>query len=297
MCAAQHHLKRMLAFATVAQSGMFLAGLGLLDISGTAGVAIWLVADGLVKAALFACVAVLQHRFDRIEERDLHGRGRSLWPVGVLFALAALAIASLPPFGSFEGRALVEDAAKAYPGFGWLPALLSVTCALVAGTLLRVAARVFGGWGTRAGEGLGADEGPADEEAGRAPAVLWAPAALLVAAAVAWGLVPGLRDTVATAAAQFIDTGGYARAVLDGRHAGTGPQHLAAPGASAYLYALLSVAGAVMIAAAALRGAGARTASAVRWLRALHDGRPGGYVAWASAGAAALTGVLSVVLR
>src|SRR4051812_35389869 len=166
MCALQHHLKRMLAFATVAQSGMFLAGLGLLDVTGTAGVAVWVVADGLVKAALFACVAVVQHRADHLEERDLHGRGRTLPVVGGLFAACALAIASLPPTGSFAGRALVEDAALAHPGYAWLPALLAIVGAVVGGTLLRVAARVFGGWGERAPhdpEAEGADEPPADE--------------------------------------------------------------------------------------------------------------------------------------
>ena len=40
MCAAQHHLKRMLAFATIAQVGLFLVGLGLLSADGVAGAAV-----------------------------------------------------------------------------------------------------------------------------------------------------------------------------------------------------------------------------------------------------------------
>src|SRR5215212_1429937 len=84
MCVAQHHLKRMLAFATIAQVGLFLVGIGALTADGLAGTAVWLVADGLVKAALFASVAIVQHRDGAVEEADLHGRARELWPLGGL---------------------------------------------------------------------------------------------------------------------------------------------------------------------------------------------------------------------
>src|SRR3954466_1995503 len=95
MCAAQHHLKRMLAFATISHVGLFLVGLGLLTADGIAGAAIWVVGDGLVKAALFAAVGLRNDRFGTVEEAALHGRGRELGAVGALFAVAALAAASL----------------------------------------------------------------------------------------------------------------------------------------------------------------------------------------------------------
>ena len=53
MCLAQVHLKRMLAFATVGHMGVLLCGIALLDEAGLAGVAVFVVGDGLVKAALF----------------------------------------------------------------------------------------------------------------------------------------------------------------------------------------------------------------------------------------------------
>src|SRR4051812_43691980 len=146
MCAAQHHLKRLLAFATISHVGLFLVGIGLLDAGGIAGVAVWVVGDGLVKAALFACVGLLNDRFATVEEGELHGRGRELGWVGVLFCVGALAVASLPPFGPFLGKTLVEDAAlKA--GYGWLPAVMVVVSALTGGALLRVGLRVFFGVG------------------------------------------------------------------------------------------------------------------------------------------------------
>src|SRR3954467_11849527 len=67
MCAAQHHLQRLLAFATIADVGLFLVGVGLLDADGLAGAAVWVVGAGLVKAALFASVGLLNDRFGTVD--------------------------------------------------------------------------------------------------------------------------------------------------------------------------------------------------------------------------------------
>jgi multicomponent Na+:H+ antiporter subunit D len=304
MCLAQHHLKRLLAFATIAQVGLFLMGLGLLSVAGVAGVALWAAGDGLVKAALFACVAAVQHRWDSTDERELHGRGRSLWPLGIVFAACALVIASSPPSGSFLGRALVEDAALAAPGYAWVPAVLAGVNAIVAGALLRVAARVFAGWGrparrdARAG---GADEDTTAErdQPDRGAATLWLPAAVLALIAILGGLTPGLADAAARAAGAFVDTHAYAAAVLDGARATIPDASAPGPTATALLYAAGSTAGAFAIAAAALRGAALPRPvhRSVEWLRAMHDGRPGSYAAWTVAGTAVMAAVLTIGLR
>jgi multicomponent Na+:H+ antiporter subunit D len=301
MCVAQHHLKRMLAFATIAQVGLFLVGIGALTADGLAGTAVWLVADGLVKAALFASVAIVQHRHGAVEEADLHGRARELWPLGGLFALGALMIASLPPTGPFLGKALVEDALLTLGGYDWAPAVMLVATGLVGGALLRAAARVFGGLGAAPPvdpAGDEAEEEDPDRERGGTPWLLAVTAAVLMAGAVAWGLVPGLADAAATAAATFTDQAGYAAAVLDGRDAGTPAHSVPGPGLTAYLYAAGSLALAVGVAATALtRPVPAALARAVDALRALHDGRPGDYVAWTVGGTAVLGALFAVLLQ
>jgi len=306
MCAAQHHLKRMLAFATIAQVGLFLIGLGLLSADGVAGTAVWVVADGLVKAALFAIVAIVQHRYDRITVGRLHGAARELWPLGILFALGALMIASLPPTGSFLGHSLVEDAALKEHGYAWVPVLMMVVTALIGGTLLRAGARVFAGWGTRAGEDpYGEEREDADtEDEADAPSesgiVLWLPAVLLLAAAAVWGVLPGLVGAAGRAGEGFVDTQGYAAAVLDGKQRAIATPPLEGPGLTAYLYAAGSLAGALGFAAIGLAGAGGRLprplAGALDGLRRLHNGRPTDYVAWSVAGAATLCVACAVAL-
>jgi multicomponent Na+:H+ antiporter subunit D len=305
MALAQQHLKRMLAYVVVAQIGTATVGIGLLDGAGLAGAAVFVVGDGLVKAALFVAVAVVQHRYDRLDVRALHGRARELTIVGAAYALGALVIAGLPPFGSFRGRAMIEDAALARPGDAWVPAVLALVCALSAAPLLRSWARVFRGWGRPAprdplGE-MGGDEESADEasDAPRATSAwLWAPTVVLLLGSLAWGIVPGLRHAAAVGAGAFVDTTGYARAVLGTGHRGSLEVPVThAPGLTSLLYAGASMLGALVLAVVGLRGSlPASPAAAVDRVRALHSGRPGDYVAWAAVGATVLTAVLMATL-
>lgn len=304
---AQHHLRRMLAFVTIAQIGIMLVGIGLLASDGLAATAVFLVGDGFVKATLFVCVSVLQHRYDAIDVRALHARARELPGLAVVYAVAALAVAGLPPFGPFLGRALLEDAALRAHGYHWVPALLALISALSAVPLLRAGARVFGGWGTRAphdphGE-TSADGSDDEDEASPGTRStspwLWGPAVLLLASSLAWGLWPGLAQSAADAAARFTDTAGYARTVLGGGPPGavvTPVVH--APGATALLYAAASVGAALALAAAGLRerSTHAATVVAVDRIRALHSGHPGDYVAWVAVGATLLLGLFALTL-
>jgi multicomponent Na+:H+ antiporter subunit D len=305
MCAAQHHLKRMLAFATIADVGLFLVGIGLLDADGLAGAAVWVVGGGLVKAALFASVGLLNDRFGTVEEAELHGRGRELGGVGALFAVAALAVASLPPFGPFLGKTLVEDAAlKA--GFWWVPAVMVAVAALTGGALLRVAARVFLGRGRPAPEdphsagAAGEESDEAPEPVATAPVLVWGPALALVVAALAWGVAPGVLDAVGRGAERFVDARAYADAVLHGRALPAVASPLHGPTLTGWLYAAASVAGAVGVALAALGGGRDRApragARALATLRDLHSGRPGDYAAFAAAGVALLGGLVALAV-
>src|SRR5215208_1400858 len=100
MCFCQDHLRRLLAFATLAYVGVFLIGLGLLTPVGVAGAALYIVADGLGKASLFATVGILQHRRRGLSELRLAGKGRGIPYTGIVVVVGALSFAALPPFGT-----------------------------------------------------------------------------------------------------------------------------------------------------------------------------------------------------
>ena len=74
MAFLQRHLKRMLAFATIADVGIFLIGIALLTPDGLAGVALFVIAHGLAKGSLFLTTGVLRERLDSVDELVLGAR-------------------------------------------------------------------------------------------------------------------------------------------------------------------------------------------------------------------------------
>jgi multicomponent Na+:H+ antiporter subunit D len=149
----QRHLKRLLAFSTVAHIGLFLIGTGLLTAEGTAGTSLYVLAHGCVKAALFACTGILLDRYASVDERELHGRARELPVTGGLFVLGGLAVCGMPPFGTSLGKAVAEEAAG-HTGH-WLTAVFVLVSAVTGGAVLRAGLRVFAGVGPRPEEALG----------------------------------------------------------------------------------------------------------------------------------------------
>src|SRR3954464_4884238 len=139
MCFLQQHIKRLLAFSTVSHMGLFLVGLGLLEHGALGGVAIYVAAHGAVKAALFVCAGIVLHRLGGVDEEALRGRGSGLPWTGVLFALGALALADMPPFGTGLGAQLIEESASK-AGYHWMPWLFGLVAAVTAGAVLRVVA-------------------------------------------------------------------------------------------------------------------------------------------------------------
>jgi multicomponent Na+:H+ antiporter subunit D len=309
MCVLQDHIKRLLAFATIAYVGVFVIGLGLLTADGLAGAAVYIVADGLGKAALFAAAGIVQHRWRSVSVRRLRGFGPGLPYTALVWVLGALSFAALPPFGTFLGKSLLEDG-LVKEGYGWAIAVLIATSALTAGAVLRAAGAIFLGWG-EGGPPPATEEEATPEEEGpstRAPAVMLIPAALLALGALAIGLVPGLVEAFEGAAAQFADGASHAAVVLRGADAPPveAASAYSAP-ASAYVYSALTLAGSVAVAAAGLfgarlrgsiaRGLSAGTRAAVAPLRAVHSGHIGDYVAWLVAGVALLGGAFAVALQ
>jgi multicomponent Na+:H+ antiporter subunit D len=290
MCAAQRHLKRLVAFATVGHMGVLLCGVALLDAASLAGVAVFVVGDGLVKAGLFVAVGGLEHRRGSIDEHELYGRGRDLRGLGVLFGVCGLALAAMPPFGPFLGRAMIEDAAS-HQGLWWVAPVLVVASALIGGAVLRVVRTVFLGRGPRPPR---SPKAPA-REAGEDPAERGRPALatvlaslVLVALGLVWGLVPGLVDAVTGAAAHFVDRSAYAATVLHGAPARPPGIHGEGPTAAAWLWGFASAALAIAIAALPTVPVGA--------LRDLHSGRVGDYVAWVATGTALVAVVFALTL-
>jgi multicomponent Na+:H+ antiporter subunit D len=313
MCFLQHHLKRLLAFSTVSHAGLLLLGIALLRTKALAGVAIYVVSHGAVKAALFICVGILLDRKGSVDERRIFGNCRDLPFTGMLFVLGGVALAGLPPFGTFIGKGLVDEQASAL-GLHWVPWLFVAVSAMTGGAVLRAAGRVFLGWGRRPEfDPTSRQEGDEDREttddSTHTPVVMLAPVIVLMGVTLILGLLPSLPQRALAGAIAFQNHAGYESAVLGLRPPGLPPSPGAAVGSSLSA-ALLGMTGALCAVAIALIAlfrhllVPAAGEGAVEWLsgtgkkmRALHSGHVGDYVAWLTVGVAVFGAVLAAVLQ
>jgi multicomponent Na+:H+ antiporter subunit D len=317
-CFRERHVKRLLAFSTISHSGMFLAGFALLTPLGLAGAALSVLSHAFVKGALFLGAGIVLHRLHSVNETWLHGRGKRLRVTGVMFTLAALGLADLPPFGTFLGKGWITDSADSFAGGPWLAAVFCACTVLTAGAVLRFAGGVFYGLGDPPGENpqmaAEASEETGETEAGRqrTPPTMLVPPCVLVALGVAAGIAaitPRWAGALESAAVRFEDQGDYASLVLNGvRTAHPAALYAPAPAtvtAASVIVALCSVAGAVLLALAALywrrlplprrgRQAGADVTEATRRFQ---SGVINDYITWLVTGVAALGGILAIIIR
>jgi multicomponent Na+:H+ antiporter subunit D len=294
MAATQRHLKRMLAYSTIAHSGLFLIAVASLDAEGIAGAGTYLLGHAGVKGALFLLVGLLLAVYGSVDEIDLHGRARRHRVLGGLFVLAGLALAGLPPFGTGLGKAVAEEAT----GNPLLVALFVVVSAVTGGVVLRAGFRVYFDLGRRrqTEDGLvtpGSDELPeVDHRLRKAPPTMLAAVVILLGLGLAVGTLPGLGARIGAAAGLLADPTGYRSSVLAGSQA-LGGQVDAGWHPEGLLLAGLSTVVAIGVAAVSLY---ARPVAAfhgpVRLLHRVHSGHIGDYVAWLTLGVALLSGTM-----
>ena len=313
-CFRERHIKRLLAFSTISHAGMFLAGIGLLTPLGLAGTAVYVIGHGLVKAALFLCTGIVLHRLGSVNETWLHGRGRHLRITGVVFTLAGLGLANLPPFSTFLGKGYIDESTWAH-GLPWVMPVFIVCTILAGGAVLRVAGGVFYGLGDPPSEDPKMAEMAAEEtsetESGkqRTPVTMIGPACALVALAIAVGLITQLGHVVQAAAIRFEDQAGYNATVLAGAHIARPVALAAAEPTGITLSAVLtgtgSAAGALVLAFLALywhrlpllRRGYEPGAGLTAPIQRFQSGVLNDYVTWIVLGLACLGGILALVIR
>jgi multicomponent Na+:H+ antiporter subunit D len=106
---AQDDMKRILSFHIVSQIGYMVLGLGLYTVAGLAGATLFIVHQIPVKTSLFLIGGMVEKSTGTNALRRLGGLARRAPVAAVLFMVAALSLAGLPPFSGFFGKlALVQ---------------------------------------------------------------------------------------------------------------------------------------------------------------------------------------------
>jgi multicomponent Na+:H+ antiporter subunit D len=216
---AQHEMRRLLSFHIISQIGYLVMGLALFTVNAMAGLIFFLVHVALAKSTLFLVAGTVKQLTGSFELSKTGG----LWVLkpglAVLFGIAAMSLAGIPPFSGFLAKlALIEAGLE-------IDRLLIVAVAL--GVSLLTLYSMLKIWNAAFWKPLPTDLEPfADGAAAVTPErvadtrlalAMVAPIVLLVACSVgltvAAGPVFGLMDA---AAEQLMNPAGYVEAVLGG---------------------------------------------------------------------------------
>ncbi|MGR3722430.1 NADH-quinone oxidoreductase subunit 5 family protein [Abyssibius alkaniclasticus] len=150
MALAARDLKRLLAASTASQYGLMLVALG----AGVPMAALLhLIAHAAIKSSLFLGAGVFQHDRDSTDLDALAGAGRARVGIFAGFALAALALAGLPPMAAYTSKDAILAAALNSPFAPWLLPL-ALLGSVLTGAYLARALRVL--WSGESGRRQGA---------------------------------------------------------------------------------------------------------------------------------------------
>jgi multicomponent Na+:H+ antiporter subunit D len=309
-CFNQRHLKRLLAFSTISHMGIMIVGFSLLDRAALAGTALYVLGHGMVKASLFICAGILLHLFQSVDEFELQGVGRRIPWTGAAMFLGAIGLSSVPPFVNFFGQSKIDSALNVAHLY-WVSLIVAFAAALTSAAVLRVACRMFLGWGERddAAKSAAAEIPMKRESRGHTfstPPTMFAPAAVLLLLALTMPAAPAIRGAVqrATDIMLSIQENREPPPVSNAQASAPpaeSPSTLRSAGNE--LLTIVLAAGMVLWGLYPQRTGtiGRRAANSlahiVKPVRSIHTGRIGDYVAWFVFGIAAYAGFLLLSMK
>lgn len=142
---AERDLKRLLAASTASQYGLMLVAVGA---GAPVAALLHLIAHAAIKSALFLGAGVFQHDRDGTGLEALAGAGRARPGIFAGFAIAALALAGIPPLAAFFSKDAILAAVLDSSAAPWLLPL-ALAGSVLTGAYMGRALKVL--WDGRAG--------------------------------------------------------------------------------------------------------------------------------------------------
>ena len=127
----QNHFKRILSYHIISQIGYMILGLGLYTPLALAGSIFYIVHHITVKTALFLVSGITERATGTQQLKAMGGLLNTYPLVAILFMLAALSLAGMPPFSGFFAKltlltAGVQEGQYVYVGVALLGSLLTL---------------------------------------------------------------------------------------------------------------------------------------------------------------------------
>jgi len=151
----QRDIKGVLAYSTVSQFGLVLAGLLVANETAIFGSVIQLFGHGIVKGAFCLVAGIIAIRFDARTMDEYDGLANRAPVVAAVFAGLGIALIGLPPTVGFVGKWYIAVGAFA-EGFWLVAAVVVVSTVLTIGYVVPFLDRLYFGSfdGTDRGEGV-----------------------------------------------------------------------------------------------------------------------------------------------
>jgi multicomponent Na+:H+ antiporter subunit D len=311
MCYAEHHLKRLLAFSTIAHAGMMLLAMGIGSPVAVAAMLTYLLAHALIKSSLFFTSGIVLHRLRSISERVLFRRGMDLPFTACLWFLGGAGLAAGPGFATMlaeAGVARAEDIAHLHG----ISLLFMIGGALTGAAVFRVGMHTFLGWGSEPLTDESAEVGELPETSNADHRIYWyhiAPPTFLLALALALPFVPGWLQVLANAAVglspQAVSQAAYLHVVYTGKTIGLFQPEWTQAVPAAAVRGLIAVVLAWLLACTSVfrlkikrwLRLGPHLEGDQRLLRGFQSGHPGDYVLYLTVGLALFGSAAMLLLR
>lgn len=129
---AQSHVKRMLAYSSIAHAGYMLLGIAAMSRDGVTAVSIYLAVYTLMQLGAFGVVGILEKdSAGGLELKDYAGLAKRRPWLAFIMAIMMLSLAGIPPFAGFFGKyylfsAAIRSGMTMYAILGVIASLISV---------------------------------------------------------------------------------------------------------------------------------------------------------------------------
>ncbi len=218
MAIVQKEIKRLMAYHAISQTGYMLLGVGVglvaslsparmesFGLVAIGGALYHVINHAMYKGLLFLTAGAVYYSAGTRMLDQMGGLARNMPKTASLFALAAAAIAGLPPVNGFTSKLLIYQSSYALSPF--LAAVGMITSVLTLASFVKIFQSAF------LGPAL-----PELSEVREVPAPMLAGMALLALAIAGLSLLPGpvLEHMVMPAARALADRGAYIAAVMGG---------------------------------------------------------------------------------
>lgn len=130
MALPQKHIKRMLAYSSVAQVGFIVLGIGIgmhyLSPIGFSGGFFHIITHAGMKGLAFLVAGIIIHYTGTARMDEMNGLAKKMPVISLCFAIACLGLAGVPPLSGFMSKWIIYEAGVSVGGYGYLLAAIAI---------------------------------------------------------------------------------------------------------------------------------------------------------------------------